>query len=69
MQGTDIERRGFASEGPAGAEGEKAHGVAGGGETVGEEQSLAFSAAAAQVVLDNEDFHCPERCERKGGLS
>lgn len=69
LQGNDIERRGFAGEGAAGAEGEETHGVADGGETVGEEQSLAFGAAATQVVLDEEDFHGLERCERKGERS
>ena len=42
----------------AGAEGEEGDLVAGPGEGRGHEDGLALGAAAAEVVLDDENFHC-----------
>src|SRR5580693_7831061 len=42
----------------AGTEG-KQHGIeAGGGESARQEDRLALGSAAAQIVLENENFHC-----------
>ena len=35
--------------------------------TVGEQHGLPLGAAAAEEVLDHEDFHCPERWAKKVG--
>ena len=42
----------------AGAEGEESRGMSAGGERPGEHEGLALGAAAAEIVLDDENFHC-----------
>lgn len=42
----------------AGAEGEESRGVSAGGECPGEQKGLALGTAAAEIVLDDENFHC-----------
>ena len=46
------------SQRSAGAEGEEGRGMSAGGERPGEQEGLALSAAAAEMVLDDENFHC-----------
>ena len=48
----------FGCERAAWAEGEQRDGVAASGEGAGEEDGLALGTAAAQPVLDEENFHC-----------
>lgn len=58
-----------SGEGAAGAESQEGRGVAGGGKGVGEEDRLALGAAAAEVVLQEEDFHCPGRGREDSGAN
>jgi putative membrane protein len=48
-------------EGTAGTKREEGRPMAGGGKGVGQKHGLPLGPAAAKMVLDNEDFHCPVR--------
>ena len=46
------------SQRSAGSEGEEGRGMSAGAERPGEQKGLALGAAAAEIVLNDENFHC-----------
>jgi len=58
LERAQVNPGGAFAQSAAGTKSQQRGGVPGGGESAGQQDRLALGPAAAQVVLDDENFHC-----------